>query len=150
LTAALTLHTLIGGALAPLSKGLSTKSALAPAVLAVSVHNNWQHCNRILLGTSSIYPGERLLPMYTLIEYPVGVVVEAVVLSMETNRLRVAVAGFSDALEFVRPGLEWVTEGGQRIDVGFLQFGADESAVVSLPAELALAAGAAGPYATEG
>ena len=51
--------------------------------------------------------------MYTLIEYPVGVVVEAVVLSMETNRLRVAVAGFSDALEFVRSGLEWVTEGAR-------------------------------------
>jgi hypothetical protein len=88
--------------------------------------------------------------MYTLIEYPVGVVVEAVVLSMEPNLLRVAGAGFSDTLEFVRPGLEWVTEGDQRIDVGFLQLSSDESAVVSPPTGLALAAGVAGPYTPEG
>jgi hypothetical protein len=88
--------------------------------------------------------------MYTLIEYPVGIVAEAVVLSMKVNRLRVAVAGFSDTLEFVRSGLEWVTEGGQRIDVGFLQFSTNQSAVVSPPTGLALAAGAAGPYTAEG
>jgi hypothetical protein len=35
----------------------------------------------------------RLWPMYTLIEYPVGVVVEGVVLSMEPSRLRVAAHG---------------------------------------------------------
>ena len=114
-------------------------------VLEISVHNNRQHCNRVLMGTCSIYPEERLSPMYTLIEYPVGVIVEAVVLSMEPNRLRVAVAGFLDALEFTRSGLEWLTEGGQRIDVGFLQFGAGEVAVVSPPGGLALAAGAAMP-----
>jgi hypothetical protein len=83
--------------------------------------------------------------MYTLIEYPVGVVVEAVVLSMEPNRLRVAVAGFSDALEFTQSGLEWVTDRGQKIDVGFLQFAAGEAMDVSPTAGLALAAGATMP-----
>ena len=118
-------------------------------VLEISVHNNRQHCNRVLMGTCSIYPEERLSPMYTLIEYPVGVIVEAVVLSMEPNRLRVAVAGFSDAVEFTQSGLEWVTERGQKIDLGFLQFKVFEAAAV-FPSGRALAACAAVPYQTEG
>jgi hypothetical protein len=87
--------------------------------------------------------------MYTLIEYPVGIVVEAVVLSMETNRLRVAAAGFSDALEFTGSGLDWVTEGGQKVDFGFLQFGAGDARTVPPPG-LTLAAGASASYTTEG
>ena len=87
--------------------------------------------------------------MYTLIEYPVGIVVEAVVLSMEQNRLRVAVASFSDALEFTRSGLDWVTEGGQKIDFGFLQFAASEIRTVLPPAGLTLAAGVGTPYTAE-
>jgi len=87
--------------------------------------------------------------MFILIEYPVGVVVEAVVLSIEPNRLRVAVAGFSDAVEFTRSGLEWVTERGQKIDLGFLQFKVFEAAAV-FPSGRALAACAAVPYQTEG
>jgi hypothetical protein len=81
--------------------------------------------------------------MCILIEYPVGVVVEAVVLSIETNRLRVAAAGFSDALAFTRSDVGWVTEGGQKIELGFLQFGSDEVAVVFPSAGQTLAAGAA-------
>lgn len=88
--------------------------------------------------------------MCILIEYPVGVVVEALVLSFEPNRLRVAVAGFSDALEFTRSAQDWVTEGGQKIDFGFLQFSASEVAAVLPSTGLALAAGAAGSYPTEG
>jgi hypothetical protein len=88
--------------------------------------------------------------MYTLIEYPAGIVVEAVVLSMETNRLRVAAAGFSDALEFTGSGLDWVTEGGQKVDFGFLRFGAGEARIVPPAAGLTLAAGAAASYTTEG
>ena len=88
--------------------------------------------------------------MYTLIENRVGVIVEAVVLSMEPNRLRVAVAGFSDSQEFTQSGLEWVTEWGQKMDVGFVQFSADEATAVSPTAGLGLAAGAAVPWTTEG
>jgi hypothetical protein len=79
--------------------------------------------------------------MYTLIEYPAGVIVEAVVLSMEPNRLRVAAAGFSDVLEFTRSGLGWVTEEGRKIEVGFLQYGAGQAAAV-FPSGRVLAAGA--------
>jgi hypothetical protein len=82
------------------------------------------------------------MPMYTLIEYPVGVIVEAVVLSTERNRLRVAVAGHSDVLELTESGREWVTEEGQKVVVGFLQYNAGEAAV--FPYEAALAVRAAG------
>jgi len=117
-------------------------------VLEISVHNNRQHCNRVLMGTCSIYPEERLSPMYTLIEYPVGVIVEAVVLSMEPNRLRVAAAGFPDTLELIQSGLEWVTEEGQKVEVGFLQYGACEAAAV-FPPGVALPARAAASCAAE-
>ena len=88
------------------------------------------------------------MPMYALIEYPVGVIVEAVVLSTELNRLRVAVAGLPDVLEVTESGLEWVTEEGQKIAVGFIQYDACE-AVAVFPHELALAVRAAGSCASE-
>jgi hypothetical protein len=87
--------------------------------------------------------------MYTLIEYPIGVIVEAVVLSTQLNRLRVAVAGLPDVLEVTESGHEWVTEDGQKIAIGFLQYDADE-AVAVLPHEPALAVRTAGSSATEG
>jgi len=85
--------------------------------------------------------------MYTLIEYPIGVVVEAFVLSMDEERLRVTAAGFSDVLEFTRSGQEWLTEEGQRIEMAFLQCGVHEAAPV-FPASLALAACASVPHHT--
>ena len=84
--------------------------------------------------------------MFTLIEYPVGVVVEAVVLSRGLHRLRVAVPGLSDALELIECGPDWVTEDGQKIAIGFLQSDVCEAAVVS-PREPALAVRAAGSWA---
>jgi hypothetical protein len=66
--------------------------------------------------------------MYTLIEYPVGVIVEAVVLLAELDRLRVAVAGLPDVLELLRSGDGWTTEDGQKIAVGFLQYNVSETA----------------------
>jgi hypothetical protein len=88
--------------------------------------------------------------MYTLIEYPVGIIVEAVVLSMEKNRLRVAAPGFSDALEFTSSGNRWITDEGQEADVLFLEYGAVEASAVSPSAGLALAVGAAAPGVIEG
>jgi hypothetical protein len=85
--------------------------------------------------------------MYTLIEYPVGVIVEAVVLSMELNRLRLAAAGFSDALELTKSGPGWVTEKGQNVEIGFLQYRACEAAAV-FPPGLAFPARAAVLYAS--
>ena len=78
--------------------------------------------------------------MYTLIEYPVGVIVEAVVLSMEGNRLRVAAAGFSDVLEFARVDLGWVAENGERVEIGYLQYSDREEAADFVPRALTLAA----------
>jgi hypothetical protein len=85
--------------------------------------------------------------MYTLIEYPFGAVVEAFVLSMDEKRLRVTAAGFSDVLQFTQSGHAWVTEEGQRIEVGFLQCDVSEAAPGFPPA---LAACAAVPHQTEG
>jgi hypothetical protein len=82
----------------------------------------------------------KVVTMYILIEFPGGAVVEAVVLSMEPSRLRVAAAGFSDALEVTQSGLEWVTDEGQKIDIGFLRYGVCEAAAV-FPPRLAFAAG---------
>jgi hypothetical protein len=86
--------------------------------------------------------------MYTLIEYPVGVVVEAVVLSMEQKRLRVAAPGFPDALEFTKSGLEWVTEEGRKVNLAFLQYDVEEAAAVFAPG-LAFAAGGSGIRPTD-
>ncbi len=86
--------------------------------------------------------------MYTLIEYPIGIITEAVVLSMEQKRLRVAAAGFSDVLELTQVGHEWVTEQGQRIEVGFLQFALREATPV-FPPGVALAARAAATKQSE-
>jgi hypothetical protein len=86
--------------------------------------------------------------MYTLIEYPIGVIVEAVVLSTGLNRMRVAVAGLPDALELTESGHGWVTEEGREIAIGFLQYDACEAAAV-FPHEPVLALRAAGSFMTQ-
>jgi hypothetical protein len=84
--------------------------------------------------------------MYALIEYPGGVTVEAVVLSMDGNRARVAVAGFPDTLDLRRSGEDWLTETGQKITFEFLWSKAPEIETLTLP-EPALVARAAGSHA---
>jgi hypothetical protein len=86
--------------------------------------------------------------MYTLIEYPSGVIVEAVVLSSGLNLLRIAMAGFQDVLELTASGNDWVTEEGQKVAVVFLQGDACE-AVAVVPSARKLPARAAGSWATE-
>jgi hypothetical protein len=85
--------------------------------------------------------------MHIVIEYPIGIILEAVVLSMEPNRLRVAAPGFPDVLELSRSGLEWFMENGQKIEIGFLQYTASEAAAI-FPPKLALGARAAASYAS--
>jgi hypothetical protein len=58
--------------------------------------------------------------MYMLIRYPVGVIVEAVVLAKNRNRMRVAAAGFPDTIELRRSGPQWSTENRQPIEIDFL------------------------------
>ena len=47
--------------------------------------------------------------MYLLIRYPVGAIVEGVVLAHQKNRMRVAAAGFPDTIELRRSGNQWYT-----------------------------------------
>jgi hypothetical protein len=58
--------------------------------------------------------------MYMLIRYPIGIIVEAVVLARGRNRMRVAVAGFPDAIELRRTGAEWLTETREPVEFDFL------------------------------
>jgi hypothetical protein len=83
--------------------------------------------------------------MYMLIRYPVGIIVEAVVLAKGRNRLRVAAAGFPDTIELRRSGPQWFTETRQPVEFDFLMSNANpgESVSSSRPARVARAAGAA-------
>lgn len=83
--------------------------------------------------------------MYMLIRYPVGIIVEAVVLAKGRNRMRVAAAGFPDTIELRRSGSEWFTASRQPVEFDFLMFGAEQGENISSsqPAGKARAAGAA-------
>ena len=83
--------------------------------------------------------------MYALIEYPTGVIVEAVVLPVGRNRVRVIASGFPDTLELKRSGEGWLTETGQKVTLEFLLSKALEVETLALPVP-ALAARAAGSY----
>jgi hypothetical protein len=82
--------------------------------------------------------------MYMLIRYPVGVIVEAVVLAKGRNRMRVAAAGFPDTIELRRSGPQWFTATRQPVEFDFLMSNHQgESASSSRPVCVARAAGAA-------
>jgi hypothetical protein len=61
--------------------------------------------------------------MYVLFQYPVGVVVEGVVLANGRNRMRIAAAGFSDTIELKRSGSNWISADRQCVEVEFLMSG---------------------------
>ena len=84
--------------------------------------------------------------MYALIEYPAGLIEEAVVLAMGRTRMRVVAAGFPDTMELKRCGQDWVTETGQKVAFEFLLTKAPEVETVALPLPT-LANRAAGSYA---
>jgi hypothetical protein len=81
--------------------------------------------------------------MYVLIRYPVGIIVEGVVLARGRNRLRVAVSGLPDTIELRRSGQKWVTEAREQVEFDFLlsKAHADESVSSSKPAAMVGAAG---------
>ena len=58
--------------------------------------------------------------MYLLIRYPVGIIVEGIVLAKGRNRMRVAAAGFPDTVELRRSGLQWFTAARQPVEFDFL------------------------------
>jgi hypothetical protein len=71
--------------------------------------------------------------MYALVEFPEGMIVEAVVFSMDRKRARVAAAGYPDILELRRSGQDWFTETGEKVTIEFLLSDAPEAAIVILP-----------------
>ena len=58
--------------------------------------------------------------MYLLIRYPVGIIVEAVVLAKGRDRLRVAAAGFPDTVELRRSGQQWLTADREPVEFVFM------------------------------
>ena len=82
--------------------------------------------------------------MYMLIRYPAGIVLEAVVLAKGKNRLRVAAAGFPDAIELRRSGGRWLTADREPVEFDFLMSNASQAErTSSKPAMVAMAAGPA-------
>ena len=83
--------------------------------------------------------------MYMLIKYPVGIIVEAVVLARGRDRMRVAAAGFPDTVELRRSGSQWFTATRQPVEFEFLMCNAQlgESVSSLRPAGRARAAGSA-------
>jgi hypothetical protein len=83
--------------------------------------------------------------MYLLIKYPVGIIVEAVVLAWGRGRMRIAAAGFPDTVELRRSGSQWFTATRQPVEFEFLMCNAQAGESVSSirPASLAMAAGSA-------
>jgi len=59
--------------------------------------------------------------MYTLISYPVGVVIEGVILNQTEERMRILAPGFSDVLELTRLGSGWITDQGDEVEFEFLE-----------------------------
>ena len=82
--------------------------------------------------------------MYLLIRFPVGIIVQAVVLAKGRNRMRVAAAGFPDTIELKRSGQLWFTETREPIEFDFLMSGSGsyqgEIATSSTPAAFSRAA----------
>lgn len=58
--------------------------------------------------------------MYLLIRNLAGVVVEGIVLANGRNRMRVAAAGFADAIELKRSGANWIGAGSQPVELEFI------------------------------
>jgi hypothetical protein len=83
--------------------------------------------------------------MYLLIKYPVGIIVEGVVLAKGRNRMRVAAAGFPDTIELRRSGPQWFTASRQPVEFDFLMSHAHQAERVSSsrPVCVASAAGSA-------
>ena len=83
--------------------------------------------------------------MYLLIRFPVGIIVEAVVLAKGRNRMRVAAEGFPDTIELRRSGSQWQIASRQPVEFDFVMSNAnrEQSVSSSRPAGVATAAGSA-------
>ena len=89
--------------------------------------------------------------MYLLIRYPVGTIVEGVVLAHRKNRMRVAAAGFPDTIELRRSGQQWFTSTRQPVEFDFLMSHSYQAETLSSskPAYVASAAGSAASLSSQ-
>jgi hypothetical protein len=71
--------------------------------------------------------------MYVLFRYPVGVIVEGVVLANRGNRIRVAAPGFADAIELKRFGANWISADHQCVELEFVMSRCDWQTEVVMP-----------------
>ena len=78
--------------------------------------------------------------MYTLVRYPGGIIVEAVVLAQGKSRMRIAAPGFPDIIELRRSGTQWFTADRQPVEFDFLTFSAPLGSTVSATATSAAGA----------
>ncbi len=69
--------------------------------------------------------------MLALIRYPVGIIVEAVILAVTRNRMRFAAAGFPDVVELRRSGVNWLTESDETVEFEFLSYPGETAQEVS-------------------
>ncbi len=83
--------------------------------------------------------------MYLLIRFPVGIIVEGIVLAKGKNRMRVVAAGFTDTVELRRSARQWFAENGQPVEFDFLMSNTNQAEIVSSSrsADFARVAGAA-------
>ena len=65
--------------------------------------------------------------MYLLIQYPAGVVTEAVVLAKGRTRMRVIAQGFDDAIELKRCGMNWMADGRHTVQLEFIMSAARDT-----------------------
>ena len=83
--------------------------------------------------------------MYLLIRFPVGIIVEGVLLAKGKNRMRVVAAGFPDTIELRRSGLQWFTTTRQPVEFDFLMNHAHPGEHVFSPAPGRATGAAASP-----
>jgi hypothetical protein len=63
---------------------------------------------------------EEIYNMYTIVIYPGGRQVEALLLSATSERLRMVIPGSKDTVEFQRTDGKWTSEKGDRVELGAL------------------------------
>jgi len=83
--------------------------------------------------------------MYLLIRFPVGIIVEGVLLAKGRNRMRVVAAGFPDTIELRRSGLQWFTTTRQPVEFDFLMSNSHPGERVSSPTPGRVARAAGSP-----
>ena len=80
--------------------------------------------------------------MYTLIGFGAGILLEALVLAAQGDRMRVVAAGLPDTLELRRVDAQWTAESGEVVEFEFMLAEAAEPSTIAKPAP-GVAAGAA-------